>query len=90
MPWIPLRIDRLTTQLVLAYPCFTKPFVPHSDASGLGLGAVLELEQEDRRLHPVPHASRTLSSLRASMEHLRAYLLGHSTVHSFFAEHNIY
>ena len=84
--------DRLTTPPVLAYPCFTKPFVLHTDASGLGLGAVLEQEQEDGRLHPVSYASRTLSKHESrygitdlegvvwACKHFRAYLLGHRTV----------
>ena len=53
--------DLLTTPPVLVYPCFSKPFVLHTDASGLGLGAVLEQEQEDGRLLPVSNASTTLS-----------------------------
>ncbi len=33
----------------------------HTDASGQGLGAVLEQEQEDGHLHPIAFASCTLS-----------------------------
>jgi len=43
---------------VLAYP---KDVVMHTDASVEGLGAILEQEQEDGKLHPVPYASQSLS-----------------------------
>ena len=49
------------TPPVLAFPNFTKSFVLHTNASIEGLGAVLEQEQEDGRLHPVAYASRSLS-----------------------------
>ena len=87
-------ISCLVTAPVLAYPCFTKPFVLHTDASALGLGAVLEQEQDDRKLHPVAYASRTLSkqegrygitdlealALVWACRHFRAYLLGHHCI----------
>lgn len=44
--------DRLVSSPVLAYPCFTKPFVLHTDASGVGLGAVREQEQEEWEAPP--------------------------------------
>jgi len=86
--------ELLVSPPVLAYPCFSRPFVLHTDASGQGLGAVLEQEQEDGRLHPVAYASRTLSKherqygitdLEAlgvvwAAKHFRAYLLGHTSV----------
>ena len=53
--------DLLVTPPVLAFPNFAKSFVLHTDASIEGLGAVLEQEQEDVRLHPVAYASRSLS-----------------------------
>jgi hypothetical protein len=53
--------QKLTQVPVLAYPTFDKPFTLETDASILGLGAVLAQEQEDRRLHPVAYASRALS-----------------------------
>ena len=46
---------------VLAYADYTKPFVLHTDASGLGLGAVLYQKQEDETMRPVAYASRCLS-----------------------------
>ena len=53
--------ELLTSPPVLAYPDFSKPFMLHTDASGTGLGAVLEQVQDDGNLHPVAFASRTLS-----------------------------
>ena len=84
--------DRLTSPPVLAYPVLA--FVLHTDASGVGLWAVLEQEQEDGKLHPVSHASRTLSKHESkygitdlealgvvwACKHFRAYLLGHHCV----------
>ena len=66
-------------------------FVLHTDTSALGLGAVLEQEQDDRKLHPVAYASWTISkqegrygitdlealALVWACRHFRAYLLGH-------------
>ena len=82
--------DLLTTPPVLAYPNFTKEFVLHTDASGEGLGAILEQEQEDGQLHPVAHASRSINKhekqydvaeLEAlgvvwAVKHFRSYLIG--------------
>ena len=54
--------ERLTTAPVLAYPSFDKPFTVETDASISGLGAVLSQVQEDKKLHPVAYASRSLSN----------------------------
>ena len=83
--------ELLTSPPVLAYPCFDRPFVLHTDASGQGLGAVLEQEQDNGLLHPVAYASRTISKHEArygvtdlealgvvwAAKHFRAYLWGH-------------
>lgn len=53
--------SKLVTPPVLAYPCFGKPFTLETDASIMGLGAILSQEQEDGKSHPVAYASRALS-----------------------------
>ncbi len=84
----------LTTPPVLAYPDFSRSFVLHTDASGKGLGAVLEQDQADGSTHPVAYASRTLSKHEQwygiteletlaviwSLKHIRTYLWGHKSV----------
>ncbi len=86
--------DLLVTPPVLAYPDFNRGFVLHTDASIQGLGAVLEQEQDDGRLHPVAYASRSLSKAEKNygitdlealgvvwaVKHFRAYLYGHKCV----------
>ena len=83
--------ELLTHPPVLAYPNFDRTFVVHTDASGDGLGAVIEQEQEDGMLHPLAYASRTLTKherkygiteLEAlavvwALKHFRVYLWGH-------------
>ena len=58
--------ERLIIFPVLAYPCFTKPFILHTDASVAGLGAVLEHEQQDCNRFHMP-VGRSLS-MRVGME----------------------
>ena len=53
--------NKLVTPPVLVYPRFGDEFTLETDASILGLGAVLSQKQPDGRLHPVAYASRALS-----------------------------
>ena len=46
---------------VLAYPQFGREFLLETDASGVGLGAVLSQTQEDQTIRPIAFASRTLN-----------------------------
>ena len=52
----------LTEAPVLVYPRFGKGehFLLETDASGVGLGAVLSQQQSDGRYHPIAYASRSL------------------------------
>ena len=45
---------------VLALTDFEKPFLLETDASSLGLGAVLSQKQDDGKFHPVAYASQEL------------------------------
>ncbi len=69
----------------------------HTDASGQGLGAVLEQEQSDGKPHPIAYASRTKAESRYgimelealgvvwALRHFRAYIYGSRTV--VFTDH---
>ena len=82
--------ERLTTAPVLAYPRFDRPFQLETDASGLGVGAVLSQVQKDGKSHPIAFASCALSpcernygiteletlAVVRSVSHFRNYLYG--------------
>ena len=82
--------NKLVTPPVLAYPCFGKAFTLETDASILGLGAVLSQKQVDQKLHPVAYASRALNPTEKNysvteletlavvwaVTHFRSYLYG--------------
>ena len=53
---------KLLTAPVLGYPDFTKDFTLETDATKVGLGAILSQYQEDQKLHPVAYASRSTSA----------------------------
>ena len=81
----------LTRAPVLAYPHFDREFLLETDASGVGLGAVLSQRQDDNTIRPMAFASRTLqpherrygiSELEAlgvvwAVKHFRHYLYGY-------------
>src|SRR5437764_15468370 len=46
---------------VLIHPDFSKDFILSTDASGYALGAVLEQEGNNGKLHPIGYASKTLT-----------------------------
>ena len=48
--------------LVLTSPNFDQPFVVESDASSVAVGAILAQRKEDKRVHPIQYASRTMTS----------------------------
>ena len=87
--------EALISAPVLVYPRFGPEceFILETDASYVGLGAVLSQQQEDGRAHPVAYASRSLDpcekrygvteletlGLVWAVRHFRPYLLGHRT-----------
>ena len=76
--------------LVMAYPDSSKEYLLETDASKLGLGAVLSQKQLDRRYHPIAFGSRALHGVEVNyhstkleflamkwwIEHFQTYLLG--------------
>ena len=86
----------LTSAPLLAFPKFDQKFVLETDASGLGLGAVLSQRQPDGKIHPVAFASRALSPCENNygiteletlavvwaVSHFRCYLYGQEVVYT--------
>ena len=87
------QLKALLTQVpILSFPDFASSFRLETDASGLGLGAVLSQEQDDGTMRPIAYASRTLqphernygsTELEAlgvvwAVRHFRQYLYGHN------------
>ena len=90
-----VHLKRLLTESpVLAYPHFGHEFLLETDASGVGLGAVLSQEDENKAIRPIAFASRTLlqhekkygiSELEAlavvwAVKHFRHYLYGYRCI----------
>ena len=94
--------DALTSSLILVYPKFgpDSEFILETDASYVGLGAVLSQQQEDGKAHPIAYASRSLNvhekkygvteletlGLVWAVRYFRPYLLGHKT--TVFTDHS--
>ena len=82
----------LTEAPVLSFPDFSHGYILGTDASGMGLGAVLAQRREDGAITPIAYASRTLqqhernygiTELEAlgvvwAVKHFRHYLYGSS------------
>ena len=89
----------LTEAPVLAFPEFDRGFLLETDASGIGLGAVLAQKQDDGTVRPVAYVNRTLqphdrnygvTELEAlgvvwAVRHFRHYLYGHHS--DVFTDH---
>ena len=94
--------ELLITPPILAFPNFELPFILETDASGMGLGAVLSQQQGSgpTSSRPIAYASRTLqkhernygiSELEAlavvwATKHFHAYLYGHQC--KVFTDHS--
>ena len=94
--------DLLCSAPVLAYPMFgpQQQFIVETDASILGLGAVLSQKQDGSQAHPIAYASRSLHThernygiteletlaLVWAVRLFRPYLLGHKTI--VFTDHS--
>ena len=57
----------LTTAQVLVYPDFNREFIPETDASLRGLGAVLSQVVDTGKVHVIAYTSWTLRSSEQSM-----------------------
>ena len=94
--------DALTSPPVLVYPKFgpDSEFILETDASYVGLGAVLSQKQGNGKVHPIAYASRSLDvhekkfgvteletlGLVWAVRYFRPYLLGHKT--TVFTDHS--
>ena len=83
--------DKIITAPVLSFANFSKPFFLHTDASGVGVGALLS-QSNEQFLKPIGYASRSLTkaeknyavielealALVFGLQYFRSYLYGNS------------
>ncbi len=64
----------LTRAPILAFPNYSLPFTLCTDASALGIGAVLIQKEESKRPHVIAYASRVLTAAESkyNVTHLEA------------------
>ena len=89
--------QQLVSPPILAFPDYQKPFILDTDATFLGIGAVLSQEQDDGQERVISYGSRVLSKTERHycvtcrellaivyfLQHFRPYLLGrHFTLRS--------
>lgn len=61
-----MKLKQLCTETpILAYADYSKPFILNTDASGLGLAAILYQNQDDGTKRPVAYASRSLKQSKS-------------------------
>uniref|UniRef100_A0A5S6R1V4 RNA-directed DNA polymerase n=1 Tax=Trichuris muris TaxID=70415 RepID=A0A5S6R1V4_TRIMR len=75
----------LTSESVLRFPDFAKPFILDTDASSVAIGAVLSQLDEEGREHPVAFASRALSRSEQKYCVTRREMLAVVTFIQYFA-----
>ena len=63
--------EKLTTAPIVRYPDFDKPFFLYTDASIMGLGAVLA-QKEGKDEYVIAYASRTLAPAKKELLNLNA------------------
>ncbi len=75
--------DALTHTPILAFPDYKLPFTTCTDASALGIGAVLMQTEEGKRPHTIAHASRvvTSSESKCSVTHLETLAVAWALQH---------
>jgi len=92
--------ELLQTSPVLCYPNISRPFVLETDATGLGLGAVLAQEQVNGTIRLIMYASRSLQKYEQNygiteleglgvvwaVKNFQHYLFGHKC--TVFTDHS--
>jgi hypothetical protein len=67
--------DAIVSDIVLAFPDFTKPFIVQVDASNYGIGACLMQKQSNNANRPITFASRTLNKREINYSTIEKELL---------------